>query len=140
MYMPDVRRIQADAALGTIPRWFVAGLVAHTVLALVLTLQWSLTGTAVAVLIAAFAFEAHPVVRTARRQPSQGARSNGLSMAQLGSAVIGAGGVLLLAWWRLESEVWAVLSSGALAVVLGAISLSQFVGYMKSSRGIVVDA
>lgn len=138
MYMPDIRRVQADAALGTLPRWFVAGLLAHIPLAVALTSNWSVLGTAISVLIAVIAFEAWPAAQISRQHPTDAAGFIGTSMIQLAVGVAGGGLLLLLAWWRLSFGGWSVIVTGLLAVVLGAAAVNQLVHYLRSSRAVVV--
>jgi O-antigen/teichoic acid export membrane protein len=138
MYMPGLRRVQADAALGALPRWFLAGLIVHVPLAVALTINWSVLGTAISVLIAASAFEAWPAARTARQHPSQAFGSTGTSMTQLAVSLAAGGLLLLLAWWRLSFGGLSAIVTGLVAIVLGALAVNQLVRYLRSSRAVVV--
>ena len=138
MYVPSVKRLQADAALGTLPGWFLASGVAHIALAIVLTIQWSLLGTAVSVLLAALAFEAWPVDCALRhRDPSVDAPSSGAFTPTI-AAFIGGALVVLITWYRVTTGGWAPLISGAAALVLGSLALRQLILYLKSSRSVIV--
>ena len=139
MYMPHVRTLQADAALGSIPAWFVGALVAHVPLAVALTIQWSVVGTAIAVLIAVVVFQACPVTQAARRHAGS-ARLKHLALGQLRVALVGGAVLLFLAWCRSELGAWVALPCGLMALGLAAASVRQLLGYLRSSRLILVAA
>ncbi len=68
VYIPHIRTLQADAALGSIPLWFVGAFVTHVVSAVSLTTGWSILGTAIAVLVPVVLFQAWPVARATGRR------------------------------------------------------------------------
>jgi O-antigen/teichoic acid export membrane protein len=138
MYVPGLKRLQADAALGTLPRWFVMSVVAHIVLAIILTMQWSLAGTALSVLLVAMAFEAWPVA-WALRQHEPGSRTPSASaLTPTITAFAGGALVLLLTWYRLTIGGWAPAVSGIAALGLGFFAVRQLVLYLRSSRSVIV--
>jgi O-antigen/teichoic acid export membrane protein len=138
VYMPGLKRLQADAALGTLPRWFVVSVLAHIALAIILTMEWSLPGTALSVLLAALAFEAWPVARALRRHEPSMRTSSAMPLTPTGIALAGGALVLLLAWYRLTIGGWAPLFSGIAALALGALAIHQLTIYLKSSRLMIV--
>jgi O-antigen/teichoic acid export membrane protein len=138
MYVPGVKRLQADAALGTLPRWFVASAMAHIALAILLTVRWSLPGTAVSVLLVALAFEALPVDWALRhRDPSLRALS-AITLTPTITAFVGGALVVLLTWYRVTIGGWAPVVSGIAALLLGSVALRQLVLYLRSSRSVIV--
>lgn len=140
MYMPAVRRLQAEAFLGSLPRWFVVGIVAHTVLAVALTTRWSILGTAVSVLIVVLTFEAGPVAWAVRQHTPGSTHLRAIANMQVGSGIAGGTVVLLLTWSRLTLSGWSAAVSGGLAVALGGIALGQLFRYLRSSRLVVAGA
>ena len=119
VYMPGLKRLQADAALGMLPRWFVMSVVAHIALAILLTMEWSLPGTSLSALLAALAFEAWPVALALRRHEPNSGASSAIALTPTGMAFAGGALVLLLAWYRLAIGGWVPLVSGVAALALG---------------------
>jgi O-antigen/teichoic acid export membrane protein len=135
MYMPGVRRLQADAALAHLPRWFILGGIAHIGFAVVLTLRWSILGTAISVLLAVAAFEAAPATWALHRHVSDRAS---LPLAQAGAALAGACALLLLGWSRLSlGGMWWILLSGCATLLLAVAASSQLLQYMRSARSVL---
>jgi O-antigen/teichoic acid export membrane protein len=138
VYMPGLKRLQADAALGTLPRWFVVSVVAHIALAILLTMEWSLLGTGLSVLLVALAFEAWPVARALRRHDPNSRASSAIALTPTGIAFAGGAVVLLLAWYRLTIGGWAPLVSGIAALALGGLAIHQLIIYLRNSRLMIV--
>jgi len=138
MYVPGLKRLQADAALGTLPRWFVVSLVAHIALAILLTMQWSLAGTALSVLLVALAFEAWPVAWASRQHEPGTKAPSAIALTPTVIAFAGGGFVLLLTWYRLTIGGWAPAVSGIAALALGSLAVRQLVLYLRSSRSVIV--
>jgi O-antigen/teichoic acid export membrane protein len=138
LYLPGARLIQADAALGAVPRWFLVGLLVHIAIAIPLTSRWSVLGTAIAVLIAAIAFEALPTAFKLRRH--LGARLTGRTdlLLQVILAMLAIMPLFGLAWLRLTAETAVIIVSGMLAVLLVGVTTKRLFDYMKASRLVVV--
>jgi O-antigen/teichoic acid export membrane protein len=138
VYMPGLKRLQADAALGPLPRWFLVSVLTHMALAIVLTMEWALPGTAVSVLLAALAFEAWPIARALRRHEPNAKASSAMTLTPTAIAFAGGAAVLLLAWYRITIGGWAPLVSGIAALTLGALAIHQLILYLNSSRLLIV--
>ncbi len=137
-YMPAVRRIQADGALGTLPRWFAVGFVLHVGVALLLTSRWSVVGMAAAVLTTSVAFEAAPVVWSLRRHVGTEGGEGDTSRWQWRIAVLGCAGLLILAWLRAVSGTWTVVPSAILAAGWATVAAAALYRYIKSSRAVLI--
>jgi O-antigen/teichoic acid export membrane protein len=140
MYLPAVQRLQADAALGSLPRWFLASLIVHIGLAIALTEAWSILGTAIAVLLAALVFEFWPVIRAERRTLGSDSPRHSQPDLLMSAGLTSFGVVLVLAWYRLGTGGWSAPIIGLLGVVLGALSVWLIVRYLRSSRSVIVDS
>ena len=139
VYVPGFKRLQAEGALGTLPRWFVVSMVTHIALAIILTMQWSLAGTALSVLLVAVAFEAWPVAWAAHHhEPSSGALS-AIALTPTITAFAGGALLLLLTWCRIAIGGWgATAISGVAALALGSLAVRQLILYLRSSRSVIV--
>lgn len=139
MYTPWMRSLQADNALGHIPRSFLVGLIFHTALAVVLTERWGLPGTAVSVLLTTIGFELVPITLALRRRSHKAAPSRYTPLRQLGIGLSGMALVLIVGSYRFAIGTWSEELSVLGALACSIVAIVHLTKYLRSSRLLLVD-